>query len=94
MKASDGNFKPLSDSFLKGNGLDAHQIKDEIYGKNNQGYDIYINKNNGDIMTGPKNLSADTELQPTGFNYSDGQMSEGFSFDFGIGPEGEDFNIE
>jgi hypothetical protein len=79
--AQEGNFKKVSDSFLKSYDLDAEQIKDEIFGDNSGKYDIYINKDNGDIYAGPKSLSPNTELQPTGFRVSNGELSEGFNMD-------------
>jgi hypothetical protein len=74
--------------------LDPHQIKIDIYGRNPSKYDIFINKENGEIMTGPKNPGPNTEMEPTGFRVIDGKISEGFTLkDFGIG-NGEDDGLE
>jgi uncharacterized protein RhaS with RHS repeats len=76
--AKGGNFKKVSDSYLKQNNLNAEEIKSDIVGKNGSKYDIYSNKDTGDLYVGPKVLQPDTELQPTGFRISNGNLSQGF----------------
>jgi len=54
------------------------KIKIEIYGRNPSKYDIYINKDTGEIMTGPKNPGPNTEMEPTGYRVVNGKIGEGF----------------
>ncbi|WP_392562465.1 RHS repeat-associated core domain-containing protein [Orbus sturtevantii] len=45
------NIKMADDRFLKKKGFDAHEIKKDFFGKgSNSKYDIYIDKNNGELI--------------------------------------------
>jgi hypothetical protein len=79
--AREGNFNKLKDSYLKQNKLNAEEIKKDILGDNASKYDIYTNKNTGDLYVGPKVLKPDSELQPIGFRIRNGDLTEGFPLD-------------
>jgi hypothetical protein len=89
---SDGNFRKVSKFEIDEWDLKPHEIKIEIYGRNPSKYDIYINKDTGEIMTGPKNPGPNTEMEPTGYRVVNGKIGEGFKFDTGgVGEEGGGF---
>jgi filamentous hemagglutinin len=43
------NIKMVDEKLLKKNGLDAHQIKDDVVGGNLSKYDIYVDKDTGQL---------------------------------------------
>jgi hypothetical protein len=47
------NLEKVDDGYLKKKGIDAHELKQEIYGKKAKiaEYDIYVDKNTGELYT-------------------------------------------
>ncbi|MGO8870488.1 MAG: RHS repeat-associated core domain-containing protein [Acidimicrobiales bacterium] len=74
-----GDFSRPSDSWLKGYGLDPHQINADVVGRDGiSKYDIYRDPNTGDLYVGPHNpKSGPSEYEPTGIRVKDGQVSYG-----------------